>query len=235
MGKAAAKRIGPAPGEQEEASAAALEAARRLFAGPCTFITGAADVDGLPEAAIPEVAFAGRSNVGKSSLINALTGRNTLARISNTPGRTRQINFFDLAGRLMLVDLPGYGYAAAPKGVVKEWTRLAEAYLKGRANLRRACLLIDARRGIMKADEAVMAALDIAALSYVVVLTKADKLKPDARRKRLEELNATLKGHVAAYPEVVVTSAHKGEGIAELRAHMAALSAPAPTHCPPTH
>lgn len=180
----------------------------------------------MPEGQLPEVAFAGRSNVGKSSLINTLTGHSGLARTSNTPGRTRLINFFDLGARLMLVDLPGYGYAKASKSAIKAWSRLAEDYLRGRVNLLRACLLIDARRGLMKSDEAAMAALDVAAVSYVVVLTKADKVKPGALEALLDALSRALKSHTAAYPEILVTSARTGEGIAELRAHLAALALP---------
>ena len=185
---------------------------------------------GLPETELPEIAFAGRSNVGKSSVINALTGQTALARTSNTPGRTQQVNFFELEQRLMLVDLPGYGYAKAPKGVVKAWTGLAEAYLKGRPGLRRAALLIDARRGFMASDAAVMKALDEAAVSFVVVLTKADKLKPAALARVLSKCESALKAHVAAYPVALATSARNGHGIAELRAHLGALASPAAIH-----
>ncbi len=185
---------------------------------------------GLPDTALAEIAFAGRSNVGKSSVINALTGQTALARTSNTPGRTREINFFELEGRLMLVDLPGYGYAKAPKGVVKAWADLAEKYLKGRRTLRRACLLIDARRGFMASDRAVMAALDEAAVSYLVVLTKADKLKAGPLEKLLREFEDTLKSHTAAYPVALATSVRTGQGIAELRAHLAALASASGNH-----
>ena len=185
---------------------------------------------GLPVTALPEIAFAGRSNVGKSSVINALTGQNALARTSNTPGRTREVNFFELEQRLMLVDLPGYGYAKAPKGVVKAWTGLAEEYLKGRQGLRRACLLIDARRGFMASDVAVMKALDEAAVSYLVVLTKTDKLKPAALARVMSACESTLKAHVAAYPLALATSARSAEGIAELRAHLGALAGAAAIH-----
>ena len=187
-------------------------------------------MNGLPETTLPEIAFAGRSNVGKSSVINALTGQTALARTSNTPGRTREINFFEFADRLMLVDLPGYGYAKAPKGVVKAWTNLAEQYLKGRQSLRRTCLLIDARRGFMASDAAVMAALDEAAVSYLVVLTKADKLKTGALEKLLREFETTLKAHTAAYPRALATSARTGQGIAELRVHLAALAGAVGNH-----
>jgi GTP-binding protein len=185
---------------------------------------------GLPATALPEIAFAGRSNVGKSSVINALTGQTALARTSNTPGRTQQVNFFELEQRLMLVDLPGYGYAKAPKGVVKAWTGLAEEYLKGRQGLRRACLLIDARRGFMASDNAVMQALDEAAVSFLVILTKIDKLKPTALARLMSECEISLKAHTAAYPLALPTSARGGEGIAELRAHLGALASPAAIH-----
>ncbi len=185
---------------------------------------------GLPDTGLPEIAFAGRSNVGKSSVINALTGQSALARTSNTPGRTQQINFFELEERLMLVDLPGYGYAKAPKGVVKAWTGLDEAYLKGRPGLRRAGLLIDARRGFMASDFAVMKALDEAAVSYVVILTKVDKLKPAALARLVSESESALKAHIAAYPLALATSARTGQGIAELRAHLGALASPAAIH-----
>jgi len=183
---------------------------------------------GLPATALPEIAFAGRSNVGKSSIINALTGHGALARTSNMPGRTQQINFFDLGGQLMLVDLPGYGYAKAPKGVVKAWSNLAEEYLKGRPGLRRACLLIDARRGFMASDSAVMTALDSAAVSYLVILTKADKLKPPALARLVGDSESALKAHTAAYPLLLSTSARTGQGIGELRAHLGALASAAP-------
>ena len=185
---------------------------------------------GLPVTSLPEIAFAGRSNVGKSSVINALTGQTALARTSNTPGRTQQVNFFELGQQLMLVDLPGYGYAKAPKGVVKTWTGLAEQYLKGRPSLRRACLLIDARRGFMASDEAVMRALDEAAVSFLVVLTKSDKLKPAALERLRSECETVLKTHVAAYPLALPTSARNSDGIAELRAHLGALASPAAIH-----
>jgi len=203
-----------------------LEAGRRLFAQECRFIAGADRIEAVPASPLPEIAFAGRSNVGKSSLINALTGRATLARVSHTPGRTQQLNFFDLAGRLVLVDLPGFGYARVAKQKVQEWTGLIEQYLRGRPNLRRVCLLADARRGPLPVDIAFMDKLDAAAVSYQVVLTKIDKLKPAELAERQLALAAELKTHVAAHPEIIVTSAHDGVGMADLRAALAALAAP---------
>lgn len=211
---------------EEEARAAWLEAGRRLFAQDCRFVAGAAWIEALPPIGPPEVAFAGRSNVGKSSLINALTGRKTLARVSHTPGRTQQINFFDLGGRLMLVDLPGYGFARASKGQIKRWTGLTESYLKGRPSLRRLCLLVDARHGLKEADRNAMALLDAAAQSYQIVLTKIDKVKPGPLAAiRAATADETAR-HTAAHPEILATSAHSGEGIAELRAALAALATP---------
>jgi GTP-binding protein len=198
------------------------EAARRLFAQECRFVIGAATLDALPDPTLPEVAFAGRSNVGKSSLINALTGRTTLARASNTPGRTRQINFFRLDDALMLVDLPGYGYARAPKREIAAWTALVGAYLRGRAPLRRLLLLIDARHGLKESDRELMAMLDGAAVSYQGVLTKIDKAGDlDAMRA---EIAAELATHVAAHPELLATSAVTGAGIEEAREAIAALA-----------
>ncbi len=199
------------------------EAARRLFAQSCTFVAGAATFDQLPVPVLPEVAFAGRSNVGKSSLINALTGRKTLVRISHTPGRTQQINFFTLGDRLMLVDLPGYGYARASKSRIRDWTRLVNAYLRDRANLRRLCLLIDARHGLTASDRDMAAMLDDAAVSYQLVLTKADKVKTPAAALATE-LGRGFAGHGAAHPDMLVTSARAGTGIAELRCALAALA-----------
>jgi GTP-binding protein len=203
----------------------ALEAGRLLFARGCDFVAGAANLDAIPDGTLPEIAFAGRSNVGKSSLVNALTGRKTLARTSNTPGRTQQINFFRLAERLMLVDLPGYGYARAPKHQVAAWTRLVNGYLQGRAGLRRVCLLIDARHGPKEIDHTVMRMLDQAAVGYQVILTKADKLKPPELAERIAASAAEVKTHVAAHPEILATSASTGAGIPGLRAELAALAA----------
>ncbi len=208
----------------------AWEQGRWLFAQTCTFLGSAAAPDQLPAPDLPEVAFAGRSNVGKSSLVNALTGRKTLARTSNTPGRTRLLNVFQLAGRLGLVDLPGYGYARAPKGDIKQWTGLTRAYLRGRANLRRVCLLIDARHGVKPSDEAVMTLLDEAAVSYQVVLTKADKARADALAGIRGATAGRLAKRPAAHPDIIVTSARDGLGIDELRAALAALARPEPAH-----
>jgi GTP-binding protein len=208
----------------DAADAEAIEAGRRLFAQECRFIAGAATLDSVPADTLPEIAFAGRSNVGKSSLLNALTNRSTLARVSHTPGRTRQLNFFDLGGRVMLVDMPGYGYAEASKAEIKRWTELIRVYLRGRATLRRTCLLIDARHGIKPTDRPLMEMLDETAVSFQVILTKADKTKDIAAM--VERTAKELSKHVAAHPEIIVTSAHDGIGIAELRAGLAALAVP---------
>lgn len=210
---------------KETPSEEALEAGRLLFAKECRFVIGVARAEGLPSGELPEVAFAGRSNVGKSSLINALTGRRTLARTSNTPGRTQQLNFFDLGGRLMIVDLPGYGYAKAPKGEVDRWNRLIRLYLKGRVGLRRVCVLIDARHGLKASDRQVMDMLDEAAVTYQIVLTKIDKARAGELAKRREEIAAETAKRAAAFPEIMETSSVKGTGIAELRATLAELAA----------
>lgn len=214
--------------EENAQIASALDRGHWLFAQPCTFVKGVVKLDGLPNDALPEIAFAGRSNVGKSSLVNAMTGRKTLARTSNTPGRTQEINYFtvgqpDREG-LFLVDLPGYGYARESKDRIATWTDLVMTYLQGRATLRRVLLLIDARHGIKKNDEEVMEMLDKAAVSYLIVLTKADKLKKGEIEKRLETTKGQLRKHVAAFPEIAVTSSEKGTGIPELRAHIAELA-----------
>ena len=203
----------------------AIEAGRLLFARDCRFIAGAADAASLPEESLPEIAFLGRSNVGKSSLVNALTGRRTLARTSNTPGRTRQINFFALDNRLMLVDLPGYGYAAASKGAVAAWTGLVHYYLSGRASLRRVYLLIDSRHGIKEPDRPIMQLCDASGLSFQVVLTKVDKLGVAGRAAIAEPVSAELATHSAAHPEIHLSSAEKGLGIAALRAMIAGFAA----------
>jgi GTP-binding protein len=207
------------------ADAVTAEAARKLFAGPCDFIWGATSIDNLPPATLPEVAFVGRSNAGKSSLTNALTGRRTLARVSNTPGRTRQINFFDLGGRIVLADLPGYGYARASKSLADEWQNLIFAYLRGRANLGRVILLVDARRGAMDTDQEAMGLLDQAAVSYVLTLTKIDQLSVAERAKAQTEILEVGRHHTAAYPEAFATSALKNLGLDALKAHIAALAA----------
>jgi GTP-binding protein len=205
---------------------AALENGRLLFAGACDFIAAANNMKVLPPEGLPEICFAGRSNVGKSSLINALTGRKTLARTSQTPGRTRQLIFFSLADRIQLVDLPGYGYARAPKTDIKAWTTLTRKFLAGRASLQRVFLLIDARRGIGPGDSEIMTLLDASAVSWAVVITKADKLKLAALEAVCNDTRSRITTHVAAFPELFVTSAEAATGIAELRAHLGALALP---------
>ncbi len=202
---------------------AAAERGRKLFAGPVDFLRGVVTMDGLPAGERIEVCFAGRSNVGKSTLINALTGRNSIARTSGTPGRTQEINYFTLGATHYLVDLPGYGYAKAPLAVVEKWQALLRAYLAGRPNLRRAFVLVDARHGIKPPDAEIMTLLDQAAVTFQVVLTKADKVKAAAREEMLAQVRAALQSHPAAFPELVVTSAEKGDGIATLRAIIAAM------------
>lgn len=201
-----------------------IEQGRVLFAQTCDFVAGAMSLERLPPLSLPEVAFAGRSNVGKSSLLNALTNRKALARTSHTPGRTQQLNFFDLGGRLMLVDLPGYGYARASKEDIARWTGVIDAYLKGRSTLRRLCLLVDSRHGLKPVDTDLMDMLDAAAVSYQLVLTKVDKTKAkDIDRVRAASA-AEIAKRAAALPQIVETSAHKGGGIAELRAALAELA-----------
>lgn len=208
-----------------QASPKALEEARRLFAGECEFVAGAAMASSFPSLRLPEVAFAGRSNVGKSSLINALTGRRTLARVSRTPGRTRQINFFRLGSRLMLADLPGYGFARASKADSARWGTLVSQYLLDRANLRRVILLIDARRSVMPVDNGVLALLDAMAVSYQLALSKTDALKERALKDVVERTAFEASRHKAALPGVLVTSAVSNQGIPELRAALATLAA----------
>ena len=207
----------------EDADEATIEAARKLFAGETDFLKGVVAMDGLPPDDRIEVCFAGRSNVGKSSLINALTGRKGLARASNTPGRTQEINFFTLADDHYLVDLPGYGYANAPVAVVEKWQRLLKQYLSGRPTLRRAFVLIDARHGIKPVDEEILKLLDTSAVTFQAVLTKADKVKGKEMDKMLAQVRGALSKHPAAYPEIVLTSSEKGEGIGTLRAIIAGL------------
>jgi GTP-binding protein len=201
-----------------------VAAARKLFAGSCDFVWGTADINSLPPQGLPEIAFVGRSNVGKSSLINALTNRKTLARVSHTPGRTQQINFFDLSGRLMLTDLPGYGYAKASKTMAAEWQKLIFAYLRGRSTLRRVSLLIDSRRGVMDLDEQVMKLLDEAAVSYGVVLTKTDELKPAQVDAAVSAADTAARKHTAAFPQICATSSRTKDGLDPLKLQLAALA-----------
>jgi GTP-binding protein len=205
-------------------SADEVEAARVLFARPVEFVMGAARIDGLPPPDLPEVAFAGRSNVGKSSLINGLTGRRHLARASTEPGRTREVNFFLLDGRLRLADLPGYGFARASRSDARRFQDLGRAYLRGRPNLRRVYLLIDARHGLKSTDAEALDALDQAAVSYQLVLTKADKLKPAQAQAMAEETAAKVSRRPAAFPRVLATSAETGAGLADLRAEISAAA-----------
>lgn len=209
--------------EAEAPDEAAREAGRLLFAGETEFVKGVVAMDGLPDPDRPEVCFAGRSNVGKSSLINALTGRKGLARASNTPGRTQEINYFTAADSHYLVDLPGYGYANAPLPVVEKWQRLLKNYLRGRATLRRAFVLVDARHGIKPVDEEIMALLSSSAVTFQCVMTKVDKLKKGDLDKVLGQVRGKLNNHPSAYPELVLTSSEKGDGIETLRAIIAGI------------
>lgn len=199
------------------------EVGRLLFAGPVDFVKGVVAMSGLPPADRVEVCFAGRSNVGKSSLINALTGRKTLARASNTPGRTQEINYFALGEARYLVDLPGYGYAEAPVAIVAKWQALLKQYLAGRQTLRRAFVLIDARHGVKAVDDEILTLLDRSAVTFQAVLTKVDKINKVEREAVIEQVKGALAKHPAAYPEIVVTSSEKGEGIETLRALIATL------------
>jgi GTP-binding protein len=204
----------------EGADSDTADRARKLFVGPIEFLKSAPGLKFLPDPDVPEVAFAGRSNVGKSSLLNALTNRRGLARTSNTPGRTQELNFFDVGKPLQmrLVDMPGYGFAEAPKDLVKRWRHLVNDYLRGRAILKRALLLIDSRHGVKDVDREVMDMLDAAAVSYHLVLTKADKVKPTALAKTVDATAAEAPTHPAAHPVIFTTSSETGTGIAELRA-----------------
>ena len=209
--------------EADAPDQASAEQGRKLFAGPVDFVKGVVAMSGLPPADRLEVCFAGRSNVGKSTLINALTGRKALARASNTPGRTQEINYFTLGDSRYLVDLPGYGFANAPVAVVQKWQALLKQYLSGRQTLRRAFVLVDARHGIKPVDDEIMALLDSSAVTFQCVLTKTDKINATARDKVLEQVRQKLATHPAAFPELILTSSEKGEGIATLRAVIATL------------
>ncbi|MBF9037705.1 MAG: ribosome biogenesis GTP-binding protein YihA/YsxC [Proteobacteria bacterium] len=208
----------------EDADQISLEKGRLLFARGADFVKGVVAMDGLPPADRLEICFAGRSNVGKSSLINALTGRKNLARASNTPGRTQEINFFALGESHYVVDLPGYGYAEAPVAVVEKWQKLLKAYLSGRVSLRRAFVLIDTRHGIKAVDDEIMTLLDQSAVTFQVVMTKADKVKEAERDRILAQVRKALSKHPAAYPELLMTSSEKGWGIENLRAMIAGLA-----------
>ena len=204
-----------------------IENARKLFSGECNFIAAALNENAIPPEDSNEIAFAGRSNVGKSSLVNALTNRKTLARTSQTPGRTRQLIFFDLtyqSRKLRLVDLPGYGYAKAPKKDIHSWTSLTVKYLKGRPSLRTVCLLVDSRRGIGDHDKTIMKELDMAAVSWVLVLTKVDKLNNEELKKVKEESQEIISKHPASYPEIMITSSLKNDGLSSLRTYLASFA-----------
>ena len=201
-----------------------LDNGRGLFKQPCTFVLGVAKLEQLPLTDMPEVAFAGRSNVGKSSIINALTSQKALAKTSNTPGRTQQLNYFNLNDKIHIVDLPGYGFAQAPEAMVKQWQQLIFAYLQGRVNLKRVFLLIDSRHGLKKVDTEIMDMLDKAAVTYQIVLTKTDKISAKALEKVLAETHEVIKKHAAAYVDILATSSEKKQGLDELRAEICNLT-----------
>lgn len=215
---------GTEAGKVAAQSAAILESGRRLFAGDCSFIAGAGSAAALPHAGLPEVAFVGRSNAGKSSLINALAGRKALARTAKCPGRTQQLNFFRIGGKLVLVDMPGYGFARVSKADMAAWRTLIETYLRNRPVLRRILLLVDARRGLMEADREALTVFDAAAMTYQAVLTKTDEIEPASLPATIAAVSAELSKHPAAHPRLLATSAASGAGIAELRAELAALA-----------
>ena len=208
----------------EDFSPKQIEAGRKLLYGSCTFMLGAARLDQLPVSELGEIAFAGRSNVGKSSLINALTGQKNLAKASNTPGRTQQLNYFNLGNKLLMVDLPGYGFAQAPENLVKQWQKMIFAYLQGRVNLKRVFLLIDSRHGIKKVDEEIMKMLDTAAVTYQIVLTKTDKISAKELQKVIFDTQENIKKHGAAHIRLLATSSEKKLGLEELRAEIAGLA-----------
>ena len=208
----------------EDFTAEQLEAGRKLLSGPCNFMLGVTRLDQLPVSSLDEIAFAGRSNVGKSSLINALTGQKNLAKASNTPGRTQQLNYFNLGDKILMVDLPGYGFAQAPESMVKQWQKLIFAYLQGRVNLKRVFLLIDSRHGIKKVDEEIMKMLDTAAVTYQIVLTKTDKISTKELQKVIADTEETIKKHGAAHIRLLATSSEKKKGLEELRAEIAGLA-----------
>lgn len=219
---------GLAEARDEAEREALIEAGRLLFARPCNFFYAAQKSEQLPDVTLPEVAFCGRSNVGKSSLVNALVGQKALARVSQMPGRTRQLNFFNLADRLVIVDLPGYGYAKASKDMQRDWQGVMFDYLRGRPNLMRVMLLLDARIETKSSDLAAMELMNVAAVAFQIVLTKADDIGPVKLAARIKEAEALARSHTAAHPLVLVTSSETGQGIPELRAEIASLAIPAP-------
>lgn len=212
------------PFDAEPYSAELLERGKELLKAPITFMLGVADLSQLPLTDLPEIALAGRSNVGKSSLINAITGQKGLAKTSNTPGRTQQLNYFNADGKFLMVDMPGYGYAQAPEKLVKQWQKMIFAYLQGRVNLKRVFVLIDSRHGIKKVDEEIMQMLDKAAVTYQIILTKTDKIGSKQLELVIKDTQAAIAKHPAAYVRLLTTSSEKGTGIDEVRAEIAALA-----------